>query len=949
MKRMNIGGNVISAMKYYGDLGLRGGLLLTGVVLFLACVSLCGAQVPMQTDVPIQTELPPDLVVRNQPLILRGEAYGGLPYGIGKITFRMRQGDQMIDRIGAAMLTDTENRVLYPVVTKSAVKTFFQSISGRRGSEPDDAHTLWFLFRGNAPLNLTIHGSDQAATVLPVQTASRQRQFDRTVEQWWRAFNRSILDQIEESDYPPMVETYLMSMLGPRMGLKVSDPFKRNRDPLMQTFELMFDVETLRSETIRNMMLYGVDLMPADQPVPNPIQWTPVGVQGLPAEVKVEPIASCVPEECFYLRFGTWDNQLWLQSLMEEFGGDLSQMIQVRGFKYKIQSKFLNQLAIQSSEWDRLFGGNLIDDVAVIGTDTYFDNGSAVGVLLHAKATERLKTNLRSKRQKFVDANQDIQASLKKIDFGGDTIEFLSTPDNRYRSFYAVSGDCHLMTTSLVVAKRFLEAGRGIRSLADSKEFQFARFNMPLERDDTVFIYLSTPFFQNLLTPQYQIELKRRNRIVTDMMVFELAHLAATNEGHADKSIEGLIAGGYLPRGFRHRADGGSFELINNRWHDSVRGRRGFFAPIPDLPLEQVSREEVAWFQSRASFFSQSIRSLDPMFIAIKRYQHRDKVERVVFDARVAPFGEEKYGWLMSMLGPPLRREVAAAPDDIVRLQASMKGGNQNPEIASHQIFAAVQDRVDPSVSLEPKSIMRMIQALRETPGYIGAWPSAGFTDWMPALGGVPDQFGYTYSRILKLWKLQWDGFSVLSFDRNRLESLKGHLRIVDSERPAHVRLTVGDLGNSKLREWANSINYRRGWQTSVANVQLLNLLTQQFRVAPEEANSIVERMLDVELVCSLGGEYELVQLPTGRKLWHSTAWPSFLSPQLPAGHVAPLLKWFRGLQLEVSKADSQFSVHGFIDVERSVVKKSLPSFDMFKGFQSLFGGAEKENQKSKQ
>jgi hypothetical protein len=68
--------------------------------------------------------------------------------------------------------------------------------------------------------------------VLPVQTASRQRQFDRTVEQWWRAFNRSILDQIEESDYPPMVETYLMSMLGPRMGLKVSDPFKRNRDPI---------------------------------------------------------------------------------------------------------------------------------------------------------------------------------------------------------------------------------------------------------------------------------------------------------------------------------------------------------------------------------------------------------------------------------------------------------------------------------------------------------------------------------------------------------------------------------------------------------------------------------------------------------------------------------------------------------------------------------------------
>jgi len=99
----------------------------------------------------------------------------------------------------------------------------------------------------------------------------------------------------------------------------------------------------------------------------------------------------------------------------------------------------------------------------------------------------------------------------------------------------------------------------------------------------------------------------------------------------------------------------------------------------------------------------------------------------------------------------------------------------------------------------------------------------------MPALGGPPDQYGYTYSRLLKLWKLQWESFSVLSFDQSRLESLKPHLKIVDSDRPAQIRLSIDDLSESKLKDWANMANYRRAWQTSVSNVQMLNLAVMGF------------------------------------------------------------------------------------------------------------------------
>ena len=267
-----------------------------------------------------------------------------------------------------------------------------------------------------------------------------------------------------------------------------------------------------------------------------------------------------------------------------------------------------------------------------------------------------------------------------------------------------------------------------------------------------------------------------------------------------------------------------------------------------------------------------------------------------------------------------------------------MTGGNLNPQILPHQVFAGVEDAINPNIDLSPSSRMGLLQTLREIPGYLGSWPSPGYTNWMPALGGQPDPFGYTYSRILKLWRLQLDAFSVLSFNQQLLEDLKPHLNIVETERVAQIRLSIDDLSQSSLRQWANSVNYRRAWQTSVSNIQMLNLAVQQFRISPADASMVMQRMLDAELVCSLGGEYKLASTPSGRTIWVSSQWPSFVNPIMPVDHIAPFMGWFRGLKVEVIKGETQFSVHGFLDIQRAEQTTKLPSFDLFKGF-NIFGG----------
>ena len=155
----------------------------------------------------------------------------------------------MLDRTGAILIDDAQQRILYPVITTSAFKAFLENFVGRRANQPSDVHTAWFLFQGEAPLTISVFGSQQAAVNVPVEFV-RPRQFDRRIKQWWQAFNRVVDEQVKSGDYPPILQAYLKDLIGKRFGYAIGDQRKKKTDPLTQTFQLMFDVESLRIKTI---------------------------------------------------------------------------------------------------------------------------------------------------------------------------------------------------------------------------------------------------------------------------------------------------------------------------------------------------------------------------------------------------------------------------------------------------------------------------------------------------------------------------------------------------------------------------------------------------------------------------------------------------------------------------------------------------------------------------
>jgi hypothetical protein len=310
----------------------------------------------------------------------------------------------------------------------------------------------------------------------------------------------------------------------------------------------------------------------------------------------------------------------------------------------------------------------------------------------------------------------------------------------------------------------------------------------------------------------------------------------------------------------------------------------------------------------------------------------------------VSPFAEEKYGWITSIIGPPTRVRIRPAQNDLVIAQAAVKGGLLLPSVPPHHLFLGIQDSAA-LTDLKPTGLLKILQMLRTTPGYLGAWPKPGFLDWLPGWlgGGPPDPAGF--SRLpLDVWRRQWDGFSVLSFDPQLLARVTPELVPEEAENEAQFRVHIGDVSQAQLQSWVNSLAYSRAYQVSVGNARLLHALSQQLGVPREDALLEAQRLLDAKLVCSLGGEYQLEQPPGGLPLWASTKWPNPATGRPPADFRAPLLDWFRGLEAELTKYGDRLIVHATIDMQRKPTEKpkaDLPLFDF-----NWFGGDTKKDAK---
>jgi hypothetical protein len=353
-----------------------------------------------------------------------------------------------------------------------------------------------------------------------------------------------------------------------------------------------------------------------------------------------------------------------------------------------------------------------------------------------------------------------------------------------------------------------------------------------------------------------------------------------------------------------------------------------------------LTRTESYRFGELAAFHERQWNHMDPLLVGVRRYaldqNGQQGLERLVIDAWLLPFDRQKYGLITSVVGPPTRRQVQVPPDDVISVQGVLQGGLLNPQVQTHQVFLGVKDMVPPG-DFSQSGLLRKLQIIRSAPAYLGAWPKPGLLDLLP-LGPAaePDAFGY--SRFpFGLWRREsLDGFSVLSFHRPILDAVTPHVRLAEADNEAQLRVRVRDLSQTRISEWLSALNYQRAYQTSLGNTRFLHALSQQFQLPREEALQTAEALLDVQLICALDGEYQLVPPESGLNYWVSSNWPGIGDGKdgtSRADYQAPFLKWFRGLEADATMLNDKLIVHAQLDMQRKEREKKvdLPLFNFFK------------------
>lgn len=854
------------------------------------------------------------------------EAAKGEPFGVAKVTISPIDGEAMKLVLNNGFgFDDPEGRVLYPVFVPGKFAQFLNTLLRPEEAIDPTTITVYFLFRGDAPFSTAVY-TPRKAEFRVTPTDRPPKLHSRLLEEWWREYRRTLRSHDEDGAYPKNIDAYLEAQLASRMALKL-DPVsdKKKREGAPSSLHLLVGSEQAKADLIHGAFgkSKSDEIRLADPLTPMSFPDAPISAEARP---EIEPIALRAPQECFYVHFGRFNHFLWLTDLLQDYGGDIGRMAVLRGQSKSMNEQIERRLGVKRNALAKLLGESVVHDIAIIGRDAFFDEGPAIGVLLHARNNLLLTADLGRQRGEALAREKPNGGVEERIRILDRDASFMSTPDNGFRSIMVSDGDFHLVTTSMEIAKRFLETREGVGSLGGAPEFRHLRAEYGTLRKDTVFAYFSTYFFQGLLTPQYQIEQRRRLTSLVEMEMLTLARLTAKAEGSDAITAEELVAAGLLPRDFGARADGSTIVESPQGFSDSLRGARGSFLPITDTPMSGVSIEEAEIYEQLTNAWRG--RQLDPLMVAVRHEPgEAPGVERIHIDAKAALLDREKYRVLLDSFGPPTKTAMTRPADDIIHVQAVLTG---NPIIKSNEVSNLVLGVKDmpPLEQLKPEGILRTLDFIRSTPGYVAAWPRVGLLALMPIRLG-PDSTADGIQRLLfGVWRLRSGDLTAFSFDRSLLETLPGQLVPVETDREAQIRVEIADLTKSQLSGWINAVSFERARQTSTANAKALHWISQQFRVPRSECLDFMEKYVGAKLVCVLGGEYALTTTSSGLEMWESSNALISNQTERPVDYQAPILAWFRGLRLQGVVEESQVEIHGFVDLLRkNDVKQPGPSF----------------------
>ncbi|WP_253156736.1 PDZ domain-containing protein [Stieleria tagensis] len=879
------------------------------------------------------------------------EAVAGEPIGAGRIELVYVAGQgPVIYPDQHLLLESTDQRVRYVTFDVD-----YQSTDSDSRFQVKRIEGL-FLLHGDGPVDFTLLGPDGALvqeSIKPVTNNAVAR--DQLRRQWWQSFSK-YPDDISEP-HRQLHET-LLEILARRHGFwfpylsaSKSDSTTSKPQGLEAQFEravgMLFGIEsvklamqndvTLRESTYRE---------PANQPVPKSPRMRSLPVPDY-EPVPIERIATRVPEECFYLRTGNLTNYLYFRKFLTGWGGNLDDIVSPKSLDYDVRRKLEFQLGFDTAQLNTKAWDNSLSDLALIGCDPMFHDGAAVGIVLESTDPATLTAEINQQRLQIRQDHDDVDE--RRIQVSGRSVSLLSTPDHRVRSFYAIDGPYHFITNSEYLLNRFFETAQDERSLGQLNEFGYARSKANANGKTLAFLYLSDPFFQHLVSPHYRIEMTRRAAVARELQQLQLARLVARTEQVPVETVNDLIQAKLLPGGFGERPDGSRATYRDGRYQDTLRGVRGTFLPIPDVPLLKATRTEVSAYRQFVSDYNREWGRVDPVTVVFSKQDDakQDGLDHVGLEILVAPYARRRYAVLDTHLADASRMQLTPVADNLLSVQAAVRLGRSSP---THLLSLGLQDddvafslkdgevqllgekadvtfaksRSYAAITPPSNDVLRMLASVLlegETSSRVSAIrtppptphrrsPLVPLPPSVPAPGQVLYYMAWAISNMppgaasaakyLPMIETR-DGITVVSESDDVRDNVHAQIKKRPVPDPHEVQLSMGSLNGSKVEPYIQAHTYVDARRTSAQNACWLDQWTDWLRLPPEYSRRTIENLLGAKVCCPLGGDFTLAT-KEDRIHWTSTAWtkPSrFEVTDIPPEWKFPFLNWLQGLALD--------------------------------------------------
>ena len=369
------------------------------------------------------------------------------------------------------------------------------------------------------------------------------------------------------------------------------------------------------------------------------IDWQPL-IKNL--EPELDPLAAAIPADQHAVFFPSFQALLDVADEIDWQGTPLARFMEARSEDERLKERYERQLGLPLSLLARLLGGQVIDSVALTGSDPYFFAGTDVALVFEARQPAVLMPLLLAR----VAAAAQGQAGVKPVqgEIAGVAYSGFVSPDRKVSSYVAQLGPAVVVTNSTAQLTRLAAVRQGkAPAIAGLDEYKFFRGRYPRgDKDESALVFLSDATIRRWCSPRWRIADSRRVRAAS-----ELAELQAEQ---MDRLAVGKAAALFVDKPF---VDLGDLRLLGGNVYSSTMGSLEFMTPIVELTIDKATAAEATAYELwRRQYQSNWRWAFDPIAL---RLSVKDR--QLAADLSVMPliFGSDYRTWVELARGAEIK------------------------------------------------------------------------------------------------------------------------------------------------------------------------------------------------------------------------------------------------------------------------------------------------------